>query len=412
MTFRGAIISVGGSAEPIAKSLNAATPAFVLFVVSGGSKAEIEQRILPKLTYTPQYNSTLVTDESDFATSYQVVREAIPRWLEERRLEERDVYVDITGATKPMSAGLAMAAAEHFSHFMYVGGRERDKAGLGVVVSGSEEVFRTVNPWDTLATRERDRATWLFRSYYPQPAAEQLRQAAGKCSPELQQEIETLAELSDCFASVDRFHFRNAYGNYRKLRDRLNLTLSHRGLFSVFQSIEHLADHWRSVEEESESDGKRVSATLRELLANADRRAAQGRYDDAVARLYRASELFAQGRLYESFGARLGKMGRDQIPSEHIDHWVSTFGDRQNGVYVLGVREAFAALGFSRDPQHRAIAQRYEALHHHLQKRNSSILAHGLQPCTQEGCASLRSAVLVAVNVTEDEVPRWPELQF
>jgi hypothetical protein len=50
-----------------------------------------------------------------------------------------------------------------------------------------------------------------------------------------------------------------------------------------------------------------------ELLANARRRRRQARYDDAVARLCRAVELFAQNRLYAAFGAKSSRLSLDSL---------------------------------------------------------------------------------------------------
>jgi CRISPR-associated protein (TIGR02710 family) len=409
LSFRGAVISVGGSHEPIVISLNQARPGFVLFLVSAGSTPQIEQNILPALAYTPQYNCTTVPDESDLPACYEAARDAIPGWLKERNLSPAEVYVDITGATKPMSAALAMAAAEHFSHFTYVRGKERDKGGLGVVKAGTEEVFRTVNPWDKLATLERNRATWLFRSGYAEAAAEQLRQAAGKCSPELQQELKTLADLADCFASADRFQYGDVYVKYRRLRDRLDLIFSHRSQHQLFVALDQLAEHWNQVVEENKRGGDAVCATLRELLANAERRGAQGRYDDAVARLYRATELFAHGELQRAFGWRFGKpqlLLKDEISKEARKSVDGQYAPK------LGVKESFGALRYSPLPEHKGLADRYEEIEPHLQKRNNSILAHGVRPATQEDSEKFWSALLPVVGVTEDAIPRWPELEF
>ncbi|MGH9352678.1 MAG: TIGR02710 family CRISPR-associated CARF protein [Terriglobia bacterium] len=411
MEFRGAVITVGGTHEPIAFSLNHAKPRYVLFVASRQSKPEIEGKILPALTYDQlQYNCVLVSDPGDLAACYEAIREAIPRWLEERSLAPGEVYVDITGATKPMSAALAMAGAERFSEFLYVSGSERFKGGLGVVVSGAEEVFRTVNPCDKLASRERHRATWLFRNGYAEEAARQLSEAAAKCSPELRQELKTLSELADCFAEADRFHFGAMNHNYGRLRDRLSLILSRR--YTLFEAIEHLAAHWRSVIEEKKSGGAQVAATLRELLANAQRRATQCRYDDAIARLYRAAELFAQGKLYDAFGAKLGKVLLKSVPPEHAGEWVKTFGDGNSAEYKLGVQNGFSALAFSPHADHPEIARRLGEIASDLQKRNNSILAHGLQPCGKDDFEGFWQRLLHVIEVREQDIPCWPGLDF
>ncbi|MGH9396303.1 MAG: TIGR02710 family CRISPR-associated CARF protein [Terriglobia bacterium] len=413
MSFRGAVISVGGTATPLVTSLNRARPEFVLFVVSKESKRVVQEQVLGQLEYQPQYNFAETPDAEHLGETYKAVRREIPAWLKERGFNPDEVYVDITPGTKAMSAALAMAAAEHFSHFSYVGGAERDKGGLGVVITGAEQVISTINPWDALAIRERERATWLFRSYFAEAAADQLRHAGERCSSDLQQELKTLARLAECFASADRFQFNNVTHEYNRLRDRLNLILSHRGQYPLFVALGRLAEHWHSVEQERiGDDGQQISDTLRELLANAERRAAQGRYDDAIARLYRAAELFAHGKLYEAFQAKLGTVQRHQIPQEHLNRWVKAFGAGDGDVYKLGVRDAFRALALSRIPEHQTIAGRYESIRNHLLKRNNSILAHGLQPCDKEAFAGFWESLSAVVEVSDEQVPRWPEIEF
>jgi CRISPR-associated protein (TIGR02710 family) len=409
VTFRGAVISVGGTSEPIVKSLNEGRPGFVLFVVSAGSKPEVEQNVLPRLSYIPQYSCAQVVDETDVAVCYEAARDAIPGWLKDRGLQPEEVYVDITGATKAMSAGLAMAAAERFSHFTYVRGKERNKGGLGVVVSGTEEVFRTLNPWDKLAARERDKATWLFRNAYPEQAERLLQEAAGRCREELRTELSTLAALLALFAEADRFRFKDLYGKHRSIQEKLRLIFSHRNQWDVLQKLDTTAEHWKGLDEERKSEGKMVSATLHELLANALRRASQARYDDAVARLYRAAELFVQGKLQEAFGWRLGKPNLEVsvgLPPENRKSLQGEFAPR------LALEQGFRALAYSPRQEDRDISSRHEAIKGHLQKRNESILAHGLRAASEEDFQDFLGALLSVLDVTRQEIPHWPELEF
>jgi len=412
MNYSGAVISVGGAPEPIVFTLRQARPRFVLFVVSDLSRRELEERVLPSLEVVPQYNILTLADVSDLADCYERVRKAIPAWLEERQVDSREVYVDITGGTKPMSAALAMAGAEHFGRFTYVSGANRGRDGLGTVVTGTEELVPTVNPWEKLAVRERERAAWLFREGYAEQAAEVLHGAAERCGPELQQELQTLAQLAACFGEIDRFHFSGVGHDYGRIRDKLNLIFSHRGELGVFRRVCEASDHWRRLEEGCKSRGTQVRATLLELLANAKRRAGQRRYDDAIARLYRAVELFLQGQLSEAFRAVLGKVKLECVPAEHRVRWEEEFGSREDGEYELGVRDGFSALRFSAGPKHHAVAGGYGSICNHLQKRNNSILAHGLDPCGEEAFRNFWGALLPVVQVQPEEVPEWPDIAF
>ena len=410
MTFRGAIISVGGSEQPIIKSLLQHSPEAVLFFVSADSRKEVEAKILPVLGQTPQYSFVETPNPGDLAVCYEVLRRRIPEWLSDRDLQPEQVCVDITGATKPMSAGLAMAGAEHFSHFSYVTGKERDKEGLGIVISGTEYVLFASNPWDKLATRERDKATWLFKTAQPEEAARLLLDAANKCSPNLKEELRALGDLVTVFARTDRFQFKGLPHNYNKIRGELKQIFARRAQPEALAKIEEIAEHWRRLEGEADPDSGSVIATLQELLANAGRRAGQGRYDDAIARLYRAAELFVQGKLYEAFQCRLGKLRFDQVAAGMQAAFRAEFGvaDEHN----LGLEQGFRALGYSPRPEDREIPRRYEAIKGHLQKRNDSILAHGLRPASEEDFRGFWEALLPVVEVKEEVIPRWPGLEF
>lgn len=53
---------------------------------------------------------------------------------------------------------------------------------------------------------------------------------------------------------------------------------------------------YRRLQEESKQFNVVCRGMVEDLVANADRRATEGKYDDAVARLYRATEMVAQVR--------------------------------------------------------------------------------------------------------------------
>jgi hypothetical protein len=57
-----------------------------------------------------------------------------------------------------MSAALTLAAVEKIPYYHYVSG-EREKAGLGAVITGTERPVSGPNPWMQIAIRQRELAT-------------------------------------------------------------------------------------------------------------------------------------------------------------------------------------------------------------------------------------------------------------
>jgi CRISPR-associated protein (TIGR02710 family) len=213
--------------------------------------------------------------------------------------------------------------------------------------------------------------------------------------------------LVHLFAEADRFQFKNLHVGYKKIEQKLDLIFSAQR--PLFKSLSGMAEHWKRVEEEPKAQGAEVACTLLELLANAERRAAQGRYDDAVARLYRAAELFLQGELYKAFGWRLGspqlEVG-DNLSSEARRGLQAEYAPK------LGLNDDFNALRHSPLPEHAAVVDSYGKIENHLQKRNASILAHGLRAASGEDFDGFWQALLPVIGVMKDTIPRWPRIDF
>ncbi len=401
---------------PVVESLVKGEPPYVLFVFSGGrdgSEGQVDERIMPELKkrlpdYHPQHEFLVVSDHQNIGTCYQEIRTGVGGWLRRRRLDPEEVYIDFTGATKAMSAGLTLAAIEDFSQFRYVGGSERTKDGLGTVITGSEKIVEIQNPWDTYAVRELERADWLLKGFHADAAAEVLEEAAQRCGPDLKARLQAYAGLAESLGRLDRFDFR-ANEQFSRWLQKLELLLDH----SLCENLKSLRDHWENVRDQVKDSNKTPGReTLLELLANADRRAKQSRFDDAVGRLYRAVELRGQQLVKQAFGAELGKVAITCFPAGRREEVINKLGPPEGGLYKLGIRKLFEALEFSQDKAPREQARVYDLLKNHLQKRNNSLLAHGLQSVKKEAFDLFWRSALSALHLCDADIPRWPQLEL
>ena len=153
--------------------------------------------------------------------------------------------------------------------------------------------------------------------------------------------------------------------------------------------------------------------TLLELFANAERRKAQGRHDDAVGRLYRAVELHGQMLARQAFGVELGRLTLDSIPELQRAQFVRDFGDPdRDGGYKLPLRRLYRSLRFSDCPSLSEKATVGDRLSPFLDLRNKSLLAHGVKPFSNKEFTKFRDAALEASGLTMADVPRWPRLQL
>lgn len=112
-----------------------------------------------------------------------------------------------------------------------------------------------------------------------------------------------------------------------------------------------------------------------DLILNAERRAVQERYDDAVARLYRAVEMVAQERLKNEWEIDTSDVHLNQIPHEHQEK----YREMQNtdGRIQLALRKSYELLADLGDPIGAIWCKDVNIVLLALNKRNNSILAHG-----------------------------------
>ena len=124
---------------------------------------------------------------------------------------------------------------------------------------------------------------------------------------------------------------------------------------------------------------------LASLINNSIRRAEEYKYDDAIARLYRAFELIAQIRL-SSYRLNSSDIDTDillenNVSQEFIDGLEKT---RDEGKIRIGLIKDFELLDALDDDLGKYFAENRNRINNLTKKRNNSILAHGLESLDKE----------------------------
>lgn len=410
--MRACLISVGGSTEPILHVLQTYRPEFVAYVCSPASRAHLPE-IQACLDFNPRTDILEVAAFEDLGPCYAALRTWLPGWLGLHDIQPDEVMVDYTGGTKTMSAALVLAATEVFSHFSYVGGAQRDQAGTGRVITGSERLHYQGNPWRELAVRELEQAGQLWRLQQYDAVIALFRRARTQMPREQHPALERATLLAGALA--DRLSLqlpaaaRKLDDLARKLRKSPASAAGIDARAALLSFCERGSRRFSAASGLSGPSSDAV-AQLRELLDNALLTAELGRYDDGAARLYRALELFGQNelsRLTDSAFA-LGRLKAETIPMalknfapfSGPDGWEAA----RRGISLEQVYRALAHL--DHPAGRRAVAEfdGPDALRtpwrQGTQRRNQSILAHGLQPVGADGFKAL--AALVADYTAED----------
>lgn len=388
------ICSVGGTPEPVAASIRAWKPARILFLCSTETRPQTDIVLRMALTSGDVPISTGSIDYLPLQNPQdleQTLRDLRPLDRDVREWQQRgvdyQVAVDFTGGTKVMSAALALVARRWACTFVYVGGDQRTKEGIGIVVSGSERPSHQLNPWDALGYQVIEEAIAVFNGGGYASAASLLDSAIKNTArSEVKRELSTLKAVVDAYSAWDRFDHNGAKSRFDDaLKNRNDLEIIFSGHASPFANLER---HRREVDSLAKTTEPTITWVI-DLVGNARRRAAEGRYDDAVARLYRAFEALAQIRLREQYGiADTKSIPFDRLPEPLREGWK---GRAHNDAVTLGLRDVYLLLRELGDD----LGRRFSDLklddneRSPLVARNQSILAHGFQSVSKDAYAQL-----------------------
>ena len=412
------IISVGGTPEPIIKSINTYSPDIVHFMPSQSSITQIGE-ITAKTGISPAQIKTKILDDhqslvSAFKTASQIIKEL---------KADYEIWIDYTGGTKSMSAGLVIAGLNEGCKFVYVGAvndNGRNKEGLGIVKDGFEDVLPQANPYELFAKPEIGRAIDSFNSYQFAAALNNFDSALEKIPDGGEKEkLRILRELTDAYSSWDRFKvLKTKKTSLISILEKNLLDL--RKIYKISEEKE--PDFVKLIEKNIAFLKLRfgdVRYAIADLLNNAYRRIEEGKYDDAVARLYRAIELIAQIKLAEEGLNDLSekKFTIEDLKRKKVD--ISRYEEYadENGRLKLGLENKFKLLRDMGWEEANTVYLENKKLKNLLKKRNSSILAHGLEPVEKDTAKELFDAVKVYAKIVLPELnelmeeARFPKLR-
>ena len=304
--------------------------------------------------------------------------------LEELGYGREEVLLDATGGTTPMRLGCALAAMTRGISMVhqrvpqrYVNGRwERDE-------SREVEVAPMGNPLVATGLLREGQGVELFNRRDYGAAALVFGDIARKVSGvEREHYYRGLLLLSEGYAAWDVADYGGALGRLREAREELGVGFSEADLAERAGALgDRISVHLPFL---GRLRGRLLVENVVDMLENARRRIVdQGRYDDGVARLYRCVEMWHQWRL-SGRSVSTVKVDWEKVDGKVRERFLKGAGlSELPGVLALHHARLLDRILTGAD------AEEDEAvLRDLLQKRNHSILAHGLEPIGKD--AALR----------------------
>ena len=265
---------------------------------------------------------------------------------------------DYTGGTKTMTAALVCAALE------------RDDVELQLIADARPNLVRVEDGTEQATTASVARlrldhamAPYLgaWRRFAYHEAADGLRRIRVATGNPGRAQLEFARSSSRALARWDDFDHTGALALLDIYAGRVA-----RYFPEMLPTLRLLAN---------EDDAKHEPARLFDLWLNAERRAAQGRFDDAVARWYRLMEWTAQWQLRTGTGADTADFPQELLPPDTDP----TPG--RDGKIKIGLRQTWQVVEQRLPgPAQAFIAEHGRELRDLLDLRNHSILAHGYRP--------------------------------
>lgn len=417
------LISVGGSAEPIATSINVHQPDYVVFFTSLASRAEIESKVRP-LTSHRWIDQQIITtpDPQDLTVCLEVLTDKLHACLTELGLSQPLLIVDYTGGTKTMSAALVLATINSPVEYSYVGGTVRDKNGVGIVTTGSETIVKRPNPWDVLAVEPRRKLARQFNNGQFIEARDTAIEAAQKVGERWRVFFVAARDLCEGYAKWFTFDYAGAIGPLKSAVGKLQqytLAANDRPLAEFVQGVNSecaflkpIAETMPSIQSGATPHPDILNALVDDLVRNAlvALRIVK-RPDDATVRLYSACEKLAKSRLLE-YGIDNSAAPPERLPETLREDYCRRYGDAETPHLQFGLRASYVLLAELGDPLGARFKAREKELTAILEVRNASLMIHGWSPIKHDTSEKLLAILLDFLDRRESDVrplPHFPE---
>ncbi|MDR9404889.1 MAG: TIGR02710 family CRISPR-associated CARF protein [Halothece sp. Uz-M2-17] len=403
------IVTVGGTPQPIVTAIRTLQPDRAIFLCSTGSKGSLSQvtgegtpceirrgtEVIDRLPNIPTQAGLgdkferdrdvfPISEPDDLAECYHQASAAIQSLRKDAA--SLQIMADYTGGTKTMSVGLAMAGLDHqVTLYLTTGNRTNTiKVERGELTGQA-----TIAPIIAQRTLEQLLPTALSQYDYSAAIGQLKRLLSAIALPPEQKR--TLQEMYDCCMGLeawDRFDHQTALDFLQRQMKRPEIQPLGVFLRRVLSSRSTIDETFNSPDR-SKGHGYEI---VQDLLLNAQRRAHQERYDDAIGRLYRALELLAQIRLLTGYEIKTGNVDVEKLPSSLQAKYEQK---KSRDKIQLGLRNSYDLLSqFPDDPLGELYQQHSKYLLDALETRNNSLFAHGFEPIHAEKYESVSKVII------------------
>lgn len=362
--------------SPLEKSFRDSHPDYGVFIFSNESKANAE-RIVEDLNLIRGEDCDLVrlTNPDDLQRCFSEINKALYD-LFRKGYKNDDVSVDFTSGTKAMTSALVLAGVGiECSTLRYITGDREN----GIVVSGTERIIG-FEPNKIKAFRNLNLAQTLIRELRFDTAKDLLKNTNPKLLDESgRNKREALLSIATAYGYWDRFDHKRFGGEIEKVK-----TFGDPDLLCFLPS-EETKETIKKIRDDVKKE-RLTYEVMADITCNAKRRMDEGKFDDALARIYRLTEMLAQMVLKDDYGIDSSNVDLSLVPSDL--HGKLQANKSEDGNIQIGLLKDYEILKAKGDKLGKLFMENKSFLNL-LKKRNRTILAHGLFPVNEKECRDI-----------------------
>ena len=399
------LVTVGGSPQPIITAVKELKPDRIIFlcstgkngsdhlVIGGGFPCEIRAqgevvKQLPNLPTHLQLHERFqadrdvltIQDPDNLAECYQRASDAIQELLTAH--DKHHIFVDYTGGTKTMSLALGMAGIQHDVNMFVTTGARTNRMSI----SKGERPEKVAAAGIRAQQRLKELLPVFLSSYnYPAAVSELKYLLRSEIPDNMKNRIRNQLDYCLALDAWDRFDHANAL-------DFLNRFMRRPQIKPLLDFLKRVMHSRADIQEEFVIERLKLRyhgyEVVEDLLLNAERRAKQARYDDAVGRIYRALELLMQIHFKKHHAITTAGVAPEELaallqnaPQQHRDSMLASGKSR----IQFGITRGYELLRDIPNDPLGALYKQYEGrLSKVLKIRNLSLFAHGFRPIEKE----------------------------
>lgn len=375
------VITVGESYKQVVNAIETNKPSYIFFICSDspskGSTVDIvNSKILSEIEISPKQCKCIIIKNPDELSEVIKCCKDINQQIDKKYGKNCSVIANYSSGTKSMAMGLGICSTIYPNWELQIQSRYR-------------EDFKKVNLEGI--SEKSDLNEFYFQKLLQDLKHLKEKQEYDSCLELISQfklnnriNADSKVDLDkkyfeyECLSNWKRFEYDKAIESGKKMKCIDNEKIEE---LRVLRNLSEALDQGNQKRLKSKTfNGFEI---VEDVVENAIQCAKESRFDGAIARLYRATEMLAQIQLLKHYGINSSDIdvSHSEI-NQSIQDWLTSI--KRDNKYQTALMHSFELLKMLNDPLGEYWLSHKKSLQGFISERNDSFLAHGYKPIDKD----------------------------